>query len=774
MIELLITSTIIILLVLILRTSLRNHVSHCCIYALWLMVVVRLAVPVTIINSPLSILNYINSQKLTDWSSDAQTPPVSASDSTHTPTDTPDVPASAVNIPVNNFSHPDVTPDIDKTDDMNYVPPVNVNTAPHNTAPHNTALISIWIFGSIVLGIFFITVNVTFYHKLVTTRHLLEQYATGKIKVYLVENLNSPCIFGLFRPAVYLNAKALENSKNIEYILAHEMCHLRHGDLFWSAVRCILVSIYWFHPLVWYAAVLSKRDCEYACDESVLRKYERSSATENELGTIRTEYGSTLLSLISQNTASSFGIASTSMTAGKKTLKQRITYIARKPKVTALTVMILIAASLLAIGCTLTSSDNNASDIPDDTQTEPSSEYHIPDGDFPEMAKHPGDVIYSSRLHGNGAWYTLQIVMTEAHYHVLPKNTNHLWGSFVIRLLDEDNTFISEVPLHSGGFTSELGTYIDVTPEVLDNTFEWHSKWFIYKIPYTENGETLYAASVYLTEKNGTITRLVPDESVPAELRAPDPDFIIANDYFCMVPNIWIYDSPGYSNGFNIDFWENYVTIQNTTHLSFYEFHDESCSISLNEDYSGRGEGADIDAAMKKFAIRRMIAFPDYFAITDEPLEIVNSSRQVAGGYCPIDPDIAFDESSLVEYIADAYTELPLSGYNTREEIRTALFETADYDGYPLYKMVNGTLCGNSTHYTGVPYWGSRPVAVSVDDNHSIIYYLASGIDSQKLAKMEVTKCDDGKWRISRNPEYIIQYYNGNTLFPMYNYELGP
>lgn len=83
MTELIITSTIIILVVLILRTALRNYVRHCYIYALWLMVVLRLAIPVTFIHSPLSVLNYINGETLTNLSSDMSPAPKSDSGNTH-------------------------------------------------------------------------------------------------------------------------------------------------------------------------------------------------------------------------------------------------------------------------------------------------------------------------------------------------------------------------------------------------------------------------------------------------------------------------------------------------------------------------------------------------------------------------------------------------------------------------------------------------------------------------------------------------------------------
>lgn len=163
MTELIITSTIIILVVLILRTALRNHVRHCCIYALWLMVVLRLAIPVTVIRSPLSVLNYINSDTLTNLSSDTSPAPKSDSDNTHIYTDNPDLSAFDSVLPMSNSAPADNNSDNKNVNYIKNTPSVNTKT----TTP-KYILLSVWIFGSIILGIFFITVNVLFYHKLVT------------------------------------------------------------------------------------------------------------------------------------------------------------------------------------------------------------------------------------------------------------------------------------------------------------------------------------------------------------------------------------------------------------------------------------------------------------------------------------------------------------------------------------------------------------------------------------------------------------------------------
>lgn len=54
-----------------------------------------------------------------------------------------------------------------------------------------------------------------------------------------------------------------------ELIVRHELTHLRHLDFLWSFCRTLAVIVYWWNPLVWLAAIISKRDAELACDEAV-------------------------------------------------------------------------------------------------------------------------------------------------------------------------------------------------------------------------------------------------------------------------------------------------------------------------------------------------------------------------------------------------------------------------------------------------------------------------------------------------------------------------
>lgn len=165
------------------------------------------------------------------------------------------------------------------------------------------------------------------------------------IKIYIVEGLASPCLYGPpGREAVYLTPDTAEDTDRVCHILTHELCHKRHGDGFWGILRGLLVTVYWFHPFVWAAAVLSKRDCELACDETAL-----ILLGEEE----RIAYGETLLSIITRKARiSDIVCTATTMTGSGKSVKERIGFIAKKPKVLRMAVAavtVLMAMVLIVV-----------------------------------------------------------------------------------------------------------------------------------------------------------------------------------------------------------------------------------------------------------------------------------------------------------------------------------------------------------------------------------------------------------------------------------------
>lgn len=87
--------------------------------------------------------------------------------------------------------------------------------------------------------------------------------------IYQSEFAVSPFVLGIVRPRIYLPYRLTQ--KEQEYVIAHERAHIKNHDHWWKPIGFLLLSLYWFHPVIWAAYVLFCRDIELACDERVVR-----------------------------------------------------------------------------------------------------------------------------------------------------------------------------------------------------------------------------------------------------------------------------------------------------------------------------------------------------------------------------------------------------------------------------------------------------------------------------------------------------------------------
>ena len=93
---------------------------------------------------------------------------------------------------------------------------------------------------------------------------LCARYHFKPVPVYLVQSLAAPCIVGRLRPFIAIPEASAP--AHVPHMLAHAVCHLKAGDQWWSAVRNVCCLVHWINPLVWLAAFLSREDAERACD----------------------------------------------------------------------------------------------------------------------------------------------------------------------------------------------------------------------------------------------------------------------------------------------------------------------------------------------------------------------------------------------------------------------------------------------------------------------------------------------------------------------------
>ena len=109
--------------------------------------------------------------------------------------------------------------------------------------------------------------------------------AYGLKRCYVSEQINTPFVFGILCPSVYLPAGLSE--QELPYILEHERTHIRRGDHLVKPLAFLVLGIHWFNPLVWLAFSAMSKDMEMSCDEAVLRKMGKE---------IKQDYSASLLS----------------------------------------------------------------------------------------------------------------------------------------------------------------------------------------------------------------------------------------------------------------------------------------------------------------------------------------------------------------------------------------------------------------------------------------------------------------------------------------------
>lgn len=136
-------------------------------------------------------------------------------------------------------------------------------TVPTNTGLHITSLLAvIWVIGIFALAIYAVV-------SFVRLRRQTAESIKYAENIYLCDRIPSPFILGIVKPHIFLPSSI--NEADIPYVLAHEQAHLKRRDHLWKPLGFVLLSIYWFNPLIWVAYILLCRDIELACDEKVIK-----------------------------------------------------------------------------------------------------------------------------------------------------------------------------------------------------------------------------------------------------------------------------------------------------------------------------------------------------------------------------------------------------------------------------------------------------------------------------------------------------------------------
>ena len=293
-----------IVVVLLVRAIFKNRVPKRMIYCLWLVVLLKLCLPGTLVSLPVLPAE------------DAAVPAQSAE-------------RPAQTTPV--IQHPAQTVTKPQTPAQQPVSPVQ-ETAKPAAKPLATAQILqiVWFSGSALLGLWLFGTWLTFTIRLRKSRKFLGR--RGRTNIYVSKRIKSPCLAGLIQ-AVYLTEDVLRNDTT-ELIVRHELTHLRHLDFLWSLCRTAAVTVYWWNPFIWLAAICSKRDAELACDEAVAAKLPESK---------RLAYARAILAQAPRKTAA--------LSLAGPPVKERILFLTKKQRTSVLCVILALLLVVSATGC---------------------------------------------------------------------------------------------------------------------------------------------------------------------------------------------------------------------------------------------------------------------------------------------------------------------------------------------------------------------------------------------------------------------------------------
>lgn len=298
------TVSALIAVVLLVRAIFKNRVPKRMIYCLWLVVLLKLCLPGTLFSLPV-----LPAEKLV------------------APTQISELPAQTTPV----IQQPAQTVMQPQTPAQQQVSPAH-ETAKPAAKPLTTAQILqiAWFSGSALLGLWLFGAWAVFTIRLHRDRRFLGK--RGGTCIYVSGAVKSPCLAGLI-PAVYLTEDVLQ-ADEAELILRHELTHLRHLDFLWSLCRTAAVTVYWWNPFIWLAAICSKRDAELACDEAVAAKLPESK---------RLAYARAILAQAPRKTAA--------LSLAGPPDKERILFLTKKQRTSVLCVILALLLVVSATGC---------------------------------------------------------------------------------------------------------------------------------------------------------------------------------------------------------------------------------------------------------------------------------------------------------------------------------------------------------------------------------------------------------------------------------------
>jgi len=304
-------------IVIVMKPFIKHKLSRSIQYYIWIVVLLRLLIPFSIEDSIMNKVFYGNQTSIVINAQDEYRVDTRVTENTS-----------------NSFIMPSVKQNVN-----NGVYNTDVDHRRYFRDLFNQYAFYIWLFVAILVFSINLTNYIRFTQKLKLTNQsatedeniILNSLVDGQHNIKLVRNplVSTPMLIGIFRPCIIIPDMKF-NKKQFRYILLHELTHLKRYDILIKWLTMLVTSLHWFNPFIYFIKREINHTCELACDEVVIR---RLNCAEKQA------YGDTLISVASEMKYP-MGVMQTTMSEGKKTLKERLVSIMKYNKKSKLSIII--------------------------------------------------------------------------------------------------------------------------------------------------------------------------------------------------------------------------------------------------------------------------------------------------------------------------------------------------------------------------------------------------------------------------------------------------
>lgn len=331
------------LIILLIKTLLKNKINKRYAYLLWIILVIKLIIPfgpesnISLFNSiPINsnMENILSSNRGQLENNDTKLDDINSNSNASQTNDYIEADNNTNEVNSTNSTSKDNYSSKEDNENVGQSNQVINNTASTpivgtNKDKLSTILSFIWLFGFIFAIVTHMAIYIYFIKDLKKSSTLkyerlekilkkckLQLNINKNIQVIVHDKINSPSLVGMFKVNIILPEHLINLSeKELNHIFLHELCHYKNKDNYIDNLLGVLQCVHWFNPLIHYYFKKMRNDMEIACDERVL-----SVLNEDE----HNKYGITMLNVLEKINFNSKVRVGLNMANDKKTMRERV------------------------------------------------------------------------------------------------------------------------------------------------------------------------------------------------------------------------------------------------------------------------------------------------------------------------------------------------------------------------------------------------------------------------------------------------------------------